>query len=157
KHMYVSTVPGRFGRMRGSISLDRTNIEKSSTEVTIEVDSLSTAQKMRDQDLLSPNYFDAAKFPTITFKSSSVKDLGSGNLEVAGMLTLHGVTRPVTIAVSGWSTAPGMKPGIFLAGFEEGKTKLKRSDFGMTHLMGPVGDEVAITLSVEANRTQNAQ
>lgn len=157
KHMYVSTVTGRFQRMRGSISLDRANIEKSSAEVTIEVDSLDTAQKMRDKDLLGPNYFDAAKFPAITFTSSAVKDLGNGNLEVAGMLTLHGVTRPVTIAVSGWTTAPGMKPGTFLAGFGEGTTKFKRSDFGLTHLMGPIGDDVAIILSVEANRTQTAQ
>ena len=86
-----------------------------------------------------------------------MKDLGGGALSVAGTLTIHGETKPVVIAVTGWSTGPGMKPGSKAAGFRKGTLTLKRSEYGMSHLIGPIGDEVDINLSVEANKVQPAQ
>jgi len=156
-HLLISTVTGKFDQFKGTIRLDPANLAKSSVEVAIDVSSLNTGNATRDKDLVSPNYFDAAKYPNITFKSTQVTDLGGGALSVAGTLTIHGETKPVVIAVSGWGTGPGMKPGSKVAGFRKGTLTLKRSEYGITHLMGPIGDEVEITLSVEANMVQPAQ
>ncbi|MGA2079018.1 MAG: YceI family protein [Holophaga sp.] len=156
-HMLISTVTGKFDQVKGTIHLDPANLARSSVEVTIDVSSVNTGNATRDKDLVSPNYFDAAKYPNITFKSTEVKDLGGGALSVAGTLTIHGETKPVVIAVTGWSTGPGMKPGSKAAGFRKGTLTLKRSEYGMSHLIGPIGDEVDINLSVEANKVQPAQ
>lgn len=149
-HLMVSTVTGKFPKLDGTIRLDPGDIAKSSVEVTIDAASVTTDNARRDNDLRSPNFFDVAKYPTITFKSTSVKDLGGGALKVGGMLTIHGKTEPVEIAVTGWRTGPGAKPGVMLAGFRKGTLTIKRSAFGMNYLMAVAGDEVDITLSVEA-------
>jgi polyisoprenoid-binding protein YceI len=155
-HLLISTVSGKFTKFQGTIHLDPASMAKSSVEVTIDASSIDTGSAMRDKDLVSQNFFDTAKYPSITFKSTEVKDLGAGALSVAGTLTMHGETKPVVIAVSGWGTGPGMKPNTTVAGFRKGSLTLKRSDYGITRLMGPVGDEVEITLSVEANQVQPA-
>jgi polyisoprenoid-binding protein YceI len=155
-HLVVSTVSGKFTQFQGTIHLDPANLADSSVEVTIDAASVDTGNGMRDKDLRSANFFDVAKYPTITFKSTSVQDLGGGTLQVGGLLTIHGATRPVVIAVSRWATGPGMKPGTTVAGFRKGTVTIKRSSFGMTYLSAVVGDDVDITLSVEADRTQAA-
>jgi polyisoprenoid-binding protein YceI len=155
-HLLVSSVSGRFTRFKGTILLDKANLAASSVEVTIDAASVNTDMDMRDKDLRGANFFDVARFPTITFRSTAVEDLGGGNLKVAGQLTIHGKTEPVVIAVSGWRTGSGAKPGVMLAGFRKGTLTIKRSTFGMDYLLGVAGDEVDITLSVEAARTQPA-
>ena len=155
-HLLVSTVSGQFTRFQGTLSLVPANLAKSSVEVVIDAASITTGTEARDKDLRSERFFDVAKYPTITFKSTSVKEVGPGRLEVGGTLTMHGVAKPVVIAVTGWATGPGSKPGSLQAGFRKGTLTLKRSDYGITTLVGPVGDEVDINLSVEANKVQPA-
>jgi polyisoprenoid-binding protein YceI len=155
-HLVISTVSGQVDKFQGTISLDNTDISKSSVDVVIDASSISTGTEARDKHLRSDAFFDVAKYPTITFKSSYVTQVGPGTLQVGGTLTMHGVAKPIVIAVTGWGTAPGMKPGDVLAGFRKGTVQLKRSDYGMGYMLGPVGDEVDITLSVEAKKVQPA-
>lgn len=156
-HLVVSTVTGTFPKLEGTIKLDSANLANSSVEVSIDAASVNTGNDSRDADLRSPRFFDVAKYPTITFKSTSVKDLGGGNLEVGGQLTIHGHTEPVVIAVSRWGTGPGAKPGDKVAGFRKGTVTIKRSTFGIAIMPAIVGDEVEITLSVEAHQVKAAQ
>lgn len=151
-HLMFSTVSGQFTKFQGTVNFDPASVAKSSVEVVIDAASITTGSDKRDTDLRSPRFFDVEKYPTITFKSTSVTDSGSGNLQVGGTLTIHGVSKPVTIAVSGFGSGAGAKPGTFQVGFRKGTLQLKRSDYGITTLMGPVGDQVDITLSLEANK-----
>jgi len=151
-HLYVSTVSGQFNGdqgVKGTITLVSTDPAKSSVDVVIDAGTINTGFAARDNDLKSKRFFDVAQFPTITFKSSAVKPAGQGQLEVSGTLTMHGVARPVVIPVTQRGPAPGGKPGTLVVGFK-GSLKLKRSDYGITTMMGPVGDDVAITLTIEA-------
>jgi polyisoprenoid-binding protein YceI len=156
-HLLISTVSGQFTKFQGTVSLDTADISKSSVEVVIDAASITTGSDARDKDLRSERFFDVAKYPTLTFKSSSVTQTGPGSLQVGGTLTIHGVSRPVVIAVTGWGTGPGAQPGVALAGFRKGTVQLKRSDYGIKTMMGPIGDEVDITLSLEAKKVPPAQ
>jgi polyisoprenoid-binding protein YceI len=151
KHMNVSWSYGRFNEMNGSFVLDVTHPEKSSVELTIPVQSIDTANSKRDQHLLSPDFFSAAEFPEISFKSDKVRKLNADLLEVSGTLSLHGESRPLTVQVELAGTAPagGRRPAM--AGFESTFT-IKRSDFGMGGMLDSLGDEIRITLSVEAGQ-----
>src|SRR5271165_1661294 len=91
RHLF-SKVPGKFNDFSGQITQDAANPEQSSVEVTIKTASIDTGVKMRDDDLRSPNFFDANKFPEITFKSTSVKTSGQNTADVTGNLNMHGVT-----------------------------------------------------------------
>ena len=96
KHMSISTVHGSFHGISGVIQFDPADVAKSSVEATIPVDTVDTGVTPRDNDLKSARFFDAAQFPTMTFKSTSVHKAGD-LYEVAGDLTLHGVTKPVVL------------------------------------------------------------
>ena len=99
RHMGISTVRGAFTKVSGSVDYDPANPGKTSIDATIEAASVDTRVEMRDNDLRSPNYFDAAKYPTITFKSKSVQANGEGKLKVIGDLTIHGTTKEVALDV----------------------------------------------------------
>jgi polyisoprenoid-binding protein YceI len=151
-----SKVPGKFDDFSGQIQLDEANPEQSSVEVTIQVASVDTGVKMRDDDLRSPNFFDAKKFPEITFKSTSVKRTGENTADVTGNLTMHGVTKEVVLKVELLGKGAGMKPGSIVSGWDAA-TALKRSDFGLSWnkvIEGTqvVGDDVQIELHVEADK-----
>ncbi|HKM57347.1 MAG TPA: YceI family protein [Chthoniobacterales bacterium] len=155
RHLF-SNVPGKFDDFEGSINYDEANPDQSSVEVTIKTASIDTGVKMRDDDLRSPNFFDAAKFPTITFKSKSVKSTGKDTADVTGDLTMHGVTKEVVLKVDLIGKGPGMKPGSIVSGWDA-TTALKRSDFGLSWnkvIEGTqvVGDDVKIELHVEADK-----
>jgi polyisoprenoid-binding protein YceI len=152
-HLLFSTVTGRFTKLKGTLMVDPADLSKASAEVEIDASSIDTAVAMRDKDLRSPRFFDVANYPTITFKSTAVTATGTDTLQVAGNLTMHGVTKQVVIAVTGWASGTGAK-GTPAVGFRKGTLTLKRSDYGITTLKGPVGDDVDITLSVEANKQQ---
>ena len=148
-HMSLSKVRGKFGNIGGTIVMNEADISKSTVNVTIDVTTVDTGVAARDNDLKSPNIFDVAHFPTATFVSTSVAKSGSG-LTVMGNLTLHGVTKPVTLNVEG-PTGPvqGMdkKPH---EGFEA-TTTIKRTDFGVAAKMpaAVVGDEVQLTINLD--------
>ncbi|HEY1764964.1 MAG TPA: YceI family protein [Opitutaceae bacterium] len=149
---FVSRVPGGFTRFSGTIKVDRDNLENSSVEAVIEVGSVSTRNENRDTDLRSPNYFDAAKFGTITFKSASWKKTGDNTFDVTGDLTIKGTTKPVTLAVTLDGFGPGMR-GAQLSGWEA-TTTLNRLDFGVNGpaMLGKaLGEDVAIAITVEAD------
>jgi polyisoprenoid-binding protein YceI len=155
RHLF-STVPGKFDDFTGTINYDEANPENSSVDVTIKTASVDTGVKMRDDDLRSPNFFDAAKFPEITFKSKSVKMAGNNTADVTGDLTMHGVTKEVVLKVELLGKGTGMKPGSVVSGWN-GSTALKRTDFGLTWnkvIEGTqvVGDDVKIDLNVEADK-----
>jgi len=122
---------------------------KASVDVTIDASSVDTRVTMRDNDIRSEHFLDVAKYPTITFKSKHVAAAGPGKLTVTGDLTLHGVTKEVTLNVDGPSApiknpmGPGQRMGA------SATTKINRGDFGMTFMTGAVGDEIDIQIDVE--------
>lgn len=155
RHLF-STVPGKFDDFAGSITFDEANPEQSSVEVTIKTASIDTGFKTRDDNLRSPDFFDVEKFPTITFKSKSVKSTGKDTADVTGDLTIHGVTKEVVLAVELLGKGAGAKPGSFISGWDA-TTALKRQDFGLVWnklVEGTqiVGDDVKIELHVEADK-----
>ena len=147
-HLGYSTTDGRFADWDGVLQIDKDTPANSSIEFTINIDSLDTFWADRDTHLKSPDFFDAAKFPKATFTSSKVEQTGENELEVTGDLTLHGITKPVTLAVN--VTALGEHPMAKkeAAGFAV-STIIKRSDFGMDKYVPYVGDEVSITFHAE--------
>ena len=149
-HLVVSTVSGKLTGITGSIRLDPASPAKSSVEVSIDASTINTDFAARDKHLKSPDFFDVAKFPTITFKSSAVTEAAKGQYNVTGTLTMHGVSNTIVIPISQKGPAPGMQPGTLVAGFK-GSVKLKRSDYGIKTMIGPIGDETTIALTIEAD------
>ncbi len=150
KHMALSNVHGRFSIKSGTITFNEADITKSTVNVVIDVASVDTGVSMRDNDLKSPNYFDTAQFPTATFASTSVSG-SAGHLTINGNLTLHGVTRPVTLDVEGPAgPAPGMG-GKQHVGFSA-TTTVKRKDFGVGAKApdNMVSDEIKLSIDLDA-------
>jgi polyisoprenoid-binding protein YceI len=154
KHMMISNVKGSFQGLEGVLAEDPADPASSRIQATIDVSTLSTGDPQRDGHLKSADFFDLEKFPTMTFKSTSVKPKGEGEYSVTGHLTLHGVTRPVTFAVEGPS-APNKDPwGNTRIGLSA-TTKINRKDFGLTWNAALetggilVGEDVAITLDLQ--------
>ena len=125
---------------------------KSSVEVVIDATSINTDNEARDKHLRGADFFDVEKFPTVTFKSTAVKEAEKGKLLVTGDLTMHGVTKSITIPITNAGTRPGMKPGSVVAGFIDGAVKLNRNDFGIKTYPGVLGDDVEISLDIEAGK-----
>lgn len=152
RHLVISTVKGWFGKTTGKVVLDDKDLTRSSVEATIDVASVDTRIQKRDDDLRSPNFFDVARYPTITFRSTRVEKAGDG-LKVTGDLTIKGVTRPVTLDVS----APGPEIKDSWGGVRRGftaRTRINRRDFGITYSAvveaGPVvADEVNVEINTE--------
>jgi polyisoprenoid-binding protein YceI len=151
RHM-LSKFSSSFTKTTGTITVDRANLENSSVEAAVEIASISTANPDRDKHLQTPDFFDVAKFPAMTFKSKSWKKTGENTFDVTGDLTIKGVTKEVVLKVTSLGFGPGMKPGSQLSGWEA-TTSIKKSDFGVNGpaMLGKVlGDDVTIDISVEA-------
>ncbi len=154
RHMMISNVKGKFTGISGTLVLNEADPTASKIEATIPVNTLATGDEQRDGHLKSPDFFDMEKFPTIAFKSLSVRLTGPGEHEVTGELSIHGVTKVVTLAVEGPS-APAKDPwGNTRIGLSA-NGKINRKDFGLnwnsTLETGGVlvGEEVIITLDVQ--------
>jgi len=150
RHLGVSTVRGAFTKVSGSVVYDPANLNKSSIQATIDTASVDTRVDMRDNDLRSPRFFDAQKFPTITFQSKKIEAAGAGKLKVTGDLTIKGVTKEVVLDVDGPS--PAIKDPMGKDRLRAGAsatTKINRNDFGVSALPGVIGDDITITLDVE--------
>jgi polyisoprenoid-binding protein YceI len=153
---FFSKVPGHFKNYEGTIALDPKDLSKAKVDVSIDTGSIDTGVEDRDKHLKSPDFFDAAKYPKMTFVSTEVIQKGPNHAAVKGNLTLHGVTKPVTLEadVLGFSPDPW---GGYRGGFEA-KTTLKRSDFGISWNKAVegggllLGDDVEVTLNIEAVR-----
>lgn len=149
KHMNASYSYGRFNAIGGKIVYDAANPTAGSVEIEIKADSVDTDNEKRDAHLKSPDFLNAKQFPVLTFKSKEIKKAGEA-FEVTGDFTLHGVTKPVVAKVV--HTGTGKHPkGTELIGFET-TFSIKRSDYGMSYGLEGIGDEVQITLSVEAGK-----
>ncbi|MEM7247795.1 MAG: YceI family protein [Acidobacteriota bacterium] len=147
RHMGVANFYGRFNDVSGHYVVDQANPAASKVSVVIKADSVDTNSEKRDKHVKSPDFFDAIQFPTITFESSSAKAIGGGDLELRGKLSLHGVTRDLIIPVR--FIGEGNDPwGGYRSGYE-GTFTIKRSDYGMNELQGPLGDEVTVIISLE--------
>ncbi|MFQ5845001.1 MAG: YceI family protein [Planctomycetota bacterium] len=146
KHMGVSYLWGRFNDVSGRFTLR--GGDPTSVEVTVQAQSVDTHSAKRDQHLRSPDFFSAKQYPLITFKGTRFTKAGDGRYEVAGDLSVHGVTKQIAVTVEHTGTGPGMGGKGTLAGFEA-TFDLQRSDFGMTKLRGPVGDDVRVIVSLE--------
>lgn len=156
KHMMVTNVTGRFSSVKGKVVYDEKNLAKSTVEAVIDVTTVNTNEPKRDEHLKSPDFFDSAKFPTMTFKSSKVYKAG-GVTKVDGTLTLHGVSKPVTLTLEELSQEVKHPMGTVVRG-AVAKTKINRKDFGLTWNKmldtggAMVGEEVSITIEIEASR-----
>jgi polyisoprenoid-binding protein YceI len=155
---FVSNVPGLFKDYDGTIVYDKDNPAASKVGFTVQAASIDTGNADRDKHLRSADFFEVEKFPTLTFTSTQVKAQDKDTLEVTGDLTMHGVTKRVTIPVDFLGSVK--TPNGEKAGFETSFT-LNRKDYGIiwNRVMdtGPVlGEDVKVTISVEADRPQPA-
>lgn len=158
KHLVISTVRGEFTKLDGSAVIDDADLSKSKVEATIDIASVSTREPKRDAHLKSPEFFDAAKFPKMTFKSTKVEKAGDGALKVTGDLTIRGVTKPVVFDVAGPTKEVTDPWGNVRRGLSA-STRISRKDFGVSWSAvveaGPVvGDEVAIQIDAELIKDQ---
>ena len=145
-HFNVANIYGRFNDPTGTVVYDKADPAKTQFTFEVKTDNVDTDNEKRDAHLKSPDFFDAKQFPVITFKSTSVKAEGD-TLQVTGDLTLHGVTKSITVPL----TKTGEKDTKM--GYRTGwqtQVDLKRSDYGMTGMVGPIGDDVHLVISFEA-------
>jgi polyisoprenoid-binding protein YceI len=152
-HLGFSYIYGRFNKVSGGYVLDGDNPAECQFQLAIDASSVDTNNQKRDDHLRSPDFFNVKQFPVISFQSTgvTVEESEKGLMyNVEGNLTIHGVTRQVTLPAQKLGEGPGMG-GDFRSGFLC-QTSIKRSEFGMTNMIPGVGDDVAITVSFEGVR-----
>lgn len=160
KHLVVSTVTGHFDKFEATIEADKKDFSDAKIQFEAEINSINTKSDQRDAHLKSPDFFDAAKYPKMSFVSKSVKPVSDNKLRVVGDLTMRGVTKEIALDVIYNGAVAGFG-GIQVAGFEI-RTKVNRFDFGLqwnalTEVGGVVvGNEVKIEILAEFNRVQEA-
>ena len=153
RHLMVSTVRGHFGALTGAIRYDPANPSTASVQAEVDVSTIDTREPKRDAHLKSPDFFDVAKHPKMTFQSTKVEPVGAGKLQVTGDLTIRGVTRPVVFNVEGLTEPIKDRSGLRRGAMAV--AKINRKDYGMTwnrmiEAGGvTVGDEVTITIDAE--------
>jgi len=157
RHLMISNVRGQFTKVAGTVHSEDGDATRSSIEATIDAASIDTREPKRDEHLRSPDFLDVARYPRITFRSKRVEKIGDGHYRVIGDLTLHGVTREVALDVEGPS-APMKDPRGTVHAGAQATARINRRDFGITWSKAldgggvMVGDEIAITIDVEAVR-----
>jgi polyisoprenoid-binding protein YceI len=155
RHLGISNVQGEFTKVSGTVALDEKDMSQSSVKAGIEVASVDTRNSSRDTDLKSSNFFDVAKYPTITFVSKKIVAGEMGKRKMIGDLTLHGITKEITFDVDGPSAAIKDPWGNMRRG-ASATAMISRKDFGMTYGSGGmasgdamIGDSITITIDVE--------
>ncbi|MCM0084138.1 YceI family protein [Geomonas sp. Red32] len=157
RHLMVSNVKGNFEKFTGTIDINDKDVTKSSVQVSIDTNSINTNVQKRDAHLRSADFFDVAKYPTMTFVSKKVAKAGKNKLKVTGYLTLHGITKEVVLDVEGPS-AESKDPWGNIRKGATATAKINRKDFGLVWNAAletggvAVGDEVTITLEAEMIR-----
>jgi polyisoprenoid-binding protein YceI len=153
KHLMISTVRGEFGKMSGTVSFDGKNYGSLKAEAVIDVASINTREKKRDDHLRSPDFFDAATYPTITFKSKRVENVRGNSFRLIGDLTMRRVTREIALEVEASPIVKGMGGESRIGAHATGR--VNRQDFGIKWNRSldsggvVVSDEVQITLDLE--------
>jgi len=157
RHLMVSTVRGQLGRITGTVKFEGNDVRTVLAEVTIDVTGIDTQEPKRDDHLRSADFFDVAKFPTMTFKSRRAEPAGVGHFKLVGDLTMHGVTREVTLDVEGPS--PEIRQGNVRRIGAVATTTINRTDFGLNWNRAietggvVVADLVSVTIDLELTRT----
>jgi polyisoprenoid-binding protein YceI len=155
-HMVVSSVSGRFKQFSGKVELDDANLTKSQVDISIKTESVDTDDAKRDEHLRSPDFFDAKKFPTLSFKSTKITKAGGKKYKLTGDLTIHGVTKPVVLDAE--VSDPVKNPWGKLVRSVKLSGKVKRGDFGLKWNKALeaggvlVGEEVSLDVQVEINK-----
>lgn len=154
RHLMISNVRGSFSKVTGKVEFDPKNLAASKVEASVDVNTIDTSVEARDKHLKSPDFFDVAKYPSITFASKKFATAGDGKYKVTGNLTMHGVTKEVVLELSDVTPeVKGQRGETRIGG--QASTKINRKDFGLTYgaLMegggAVIGDEVVITLDLE--------
>jgi polyisoprenoid-binding protein YceI len=150
-HLGFAKMVGLFSEFSGNINFDPSNVPGSKLNVTIKTDSLQTQFAPRDKDLKGADWFNVTEFPEITFAGSEFMKKDDHTGTITGMLTLHGVTKPVTLNVAVNKVGQNPLDKIDSAGFSARGT-LKRSDFGMKTFLGAIGDDVDLIIEIEAKK-----
>src|SRR6185436_19081144 len=153
RHLMISTVKGRFPKFTATAVADEKEPTRAIVEASIDAASIDTGEAKRDEHLRGPDFFDVAKYPTITFKSTKIEPAGDHRYKLHGDLTMHGVTKPVVLDVEATQQVKGMR-GETRAG-ARATTKVNRKDFGINWSKTMdgggvvVGDDVDVTIEVE--------
>ena len=150
KHLGYSWLLGRFNNFSGTFNYDEKNPATAKVNVIIKTDSIDSNHAERDKHLRGEDFLNVTKYPEARFTSTTFKDNGDGTALLTGDLTLHGVTRSITIDVKHIGHGPDPWGG-YRRGFE-GATTLKLADYGITYNLGPASQEVELFLSVEGIR-----
>jgi polyisoprenoid-binding protein YceI len=155
-HQFLGTTHGRFEKFDGRIEIDREHPEKSSVVARIDIRSIDTGIVKRDNHLRSAEFFNVAKFPEMTFKSGRVKQTGQQSGDIFGDLTMHGVTKPITLHVKLMSA---ISNDIKQTDWAVTTEPLKRRDFNLmfnqsAEAISGIGQTVAVNIEVEASRVQ---
>ena len=152
RHLAVSNVRGSISGVKGTVVLDEADITKSKIEATLASATVNTSTEARDKYLKSPDFFDVEKYPTITFKSTSITKSG-GKLQMIGDLTLGGVAKSVTLDVDGPAPPQKGMGGKTISGFSASGV-VKRSDFnfGQKYTAPTIGDDVKFTIDIEMDK-----
>ena len=154
RHMMISKVHGGFTKLSGNLQFSSDDPSKSSIEAIIDASSIDTRETKRDEHLKSADFFDVAKFPSITFKSKRIERTSSNEFQIFGNLSMHGATKEITLAVEGLDAEMKDPWGNLKLG-ASATTKIKRKDFGLTWNAALeaggalVGDDVSITLDIQ--------
>jgi polyisoprenoid-binding protein YceI len=151
KHLDVSYTWGRINNPTGTVNIDDNNLGGSSISIAAKAENIDTGIKGRDDHLKRADFFDAKQYPDLTFKSTSIKKAGDKSYEVTGDLAFHGQSKSITVTLNKTGEGDKGAPFGYRAGYETSVT-IKRSDWGMTGMVGPVGDEVKLHVSLELQR-----
>ena len=152
-HLGFSTTYGRFNDVSGTIVFDEENPEASSVDVKIDPATVDTGHAERDEHIRGKDLLNTAEYPEMSFKSTSIERTGEESGKITGDLTLHGVTKPVTLDAhfTKKGTYPMTEEKIEVIGFDA-TTTLTRSEFGMDQWTAMIGDEIPVTISFEAHK-----
>jgi polyisoprenoid-binding protein YceI len=153
-HFGFSNPTARFDKIEGSVLLDKTDLTRSSVSVTLPLDGLDTGVAKLDEELKGQDFLDTAKYPTITFTSTKVEKSGENGLKITGNLTVHGVTKSVTLDAKVNKIGIFEIPGVIkaqAAGFDA-TTVIKRSDFGVTKYVPAVSDDIPVHITLDAKQ-----
>lgn len=150
-HLGFARSHGRFADYDGKLLIDKENPNRSSIEITVNTESLDSFWPDRTKELLKLDFFNVAEFPQMSFKSTAVEQVGEDRLKVTGNLTILAKTNPVSFDVTVNSTAANPMNGAPMVGLRA-TTRIKRSEFGMSAFVPAIGDEVDITIDLEAQK-----
>lgn len=159
RHLMISNVKGNFEKLTGLVDINDKDITKSKVDVSIDTASINTNVQKRDDHLRSADFFDVAKFPTMTFVSKKVAKAGKDKLKVTGDLTLHGITKQVVLDVEG-PTGESKDPWGNIRRGAVATTKINRTDFGLVWNKAletggvAVGEEITINLEIEMTKAK---